>query len=326
MLQLSLNGTLALNFNDGNGLLVHPDGSEQRLPGLNPIAAASSDGWVPVTFGPGFVSETSWYHPVTKELRPFGHPNETWPSWVGEQLVYIGQVNGVRSLVSQTPSDLRSLPLPGANPAALWMIHAANERYVLLGAYGPPEELWRVDVQALTAERITMVAPAGLALVPYWYGRVQVDSSGGVLQAFDGELGSAMFRSLDLGATWTQLDPFRAPKEGAFARSYAQMIERAGTLLLLPQDQVGYLSLFGPAQVVRPAEALSAEIPMAKISQYPYAVRPALSSDGLCVSYWKEVGEGDRTLTVFDLRSGEETLLGADADAAEVLGDPVWLR
>jgi hypothetical protein len=328
---LSERGDLAtLADGDKDGLRVRADGTTEVLPGLLPAGEPGPDGSLLVRpAGSQDLRDLGWARPGAEGVAPLARPlfkTATVPSWSGDRVVYLGDVDGEPALVVEGAGEVKVVKVPAPAEDRDFLQVRVNGKAALVGRFWDPARVWRVDV---TAGTIAEVSPAANGLHPFQYqDGPLLDDDGALLSELRGDYAGALYRSTDEGGSWAAIgaDYRQVLAIAAEARGGTYVIAgtngRYGGETEWPAPPPGAAPTFDGAalQIVRPASGTRF---VREGEHWPPA---AISDDGRCVGWFDADSTGAQRskLVAYDAERGRSFDLAAGEARAALLG-PVWL-
>lgn len=273
----------------GGLLLLSADGSQHVEPGLSVAADFGPGGLLPVWRGTGETRELALLDVGTREVTALKTPLAGWsaPIWAEDMLVYLGESNGMLSLVRRRGAVELVTPIIGAAENQRLEVEqvAAGSAVLVAGSWVQIRSRLDLETGVLTPLDVTL--PAGFLFA----GRrsATLADDGALVAALQKDGAAGLFRSVD-GKSWT---PMGEQVEGA---TYVQFAGRHGAWVMSAAGSLGWAS--AKALGMLPAMGRSVELP-SLATGVPEV--EALSEDGRCVAVWSGTEAEGFTLTSVDL-------------------------
>lgn len=329
---LGADGTLSVWDTQRETLVVGADGATRTIAGMwSPIASARDGSLLvqqPPPVGDGHLG---WLRPGQTSVERLAIQPSGYEEWVGDRLAYVGKQYGQDALVLASPDEARVVALPQGDGAGLAITGVAGdwlevERY---GATTPT--IFRVNVRSGVVDAVQGQVPSGVR--PFDVGGIglpQLADDGSLLAGYRNDYVGSLYRSTDLGASWTPVGFSVANVQGltAVAAAGGTFVAQSVRSVYAPDnpwsDPPAGVSpeLSGQfVELARPSDGVRYQLP--PIVGY----RPvALGSGGRCAAYWA-MGS-DKTsgrLETLDVRNSRRTTL-ANASDVGGLSAPLWLE
>ena len=315
---------------DQSGIVVLRDGTTYETAD-RPTAAPRSDGAVLVArriddpASPySYEVDYLWIHPDGSEVvTPFA---ETWTfrsQLLGDRVIWAVAEEGVWRLQVGESDDHFEIELAseGAQQYSEPMLLDVDDQGRMILGIAYVDETWLVDLENRTAELLDIQSPEGMRpfeLQGYYYvaprfPELRFDADGNLLLGFRNDSYGQLFRSDDLGATWS---PVGLP---ATAIDFVTGRTRGSTIGITATG-AGYYQPNGdwgeaPEDAVEGAmvHILNESTGFDRLFQLDdtnfWNLRVQMSFDGRCISYREPVDEGSWTVQVIDTVTGAEATL-----------------
>ncbi|MEP7124210.1 MAG: hypothetical protein ABJE95_25005 [Byssovorax sp.] len=294
VLYLGDGGALALGLasyqgtDQGTTIVVGPAGKIAEVVGEMPISAPTKGGRVAVQHNFSvYASPTfGWLDPASGEIGSFAYATEqAYPLAVEGGVSYvIPNADQTGSIVVSEGDGVTGFELDA--PYASLGVPARHGFVVIQGQWGEPGNAkWRAQPGAKPAE-ITL--PGQTVFGAMYYEGMRAGDLGELLSPLRDEHQGGLYRSTDLGATWSLIGP-------SFAEiADVSIVQHGGTYVVQASDLAGYFPMdpwtppaaggaapdrIGPAnELIRPADGIVRELPATAQSF-------VLSDEGGCVAY-----------------------------------------
>ncbi|MBL8949491.1 MAG: hypothetical protein JNK82_01850 [Myxococcaceae bacterium] len=304
--ELSADGVVSAAASTGL-VLLGPDGSVFREPGLHAAGAFGGRSLLPVAIGESG-RQLGIFDARTHQLTPLGDEltSGSSPVWSGEVLVYLAQRGERVALVRHHAGLTLATPLVG-RVAGAWVEQVTDTDAILVTGFWVQS---RSRVNLATGE----VTPFEIELPEAHVAAGQASASfaedGTLVMALAKDDVAGLFGSRD-GKHWEPLG------EGVPGASWVQFAGRNGTWLLSAAGPLGWAS--STTVAVMPALRRAVELP-SMVNAVPNA--ESVSADGRCAAVWTGSGTGFSLVTVDLLTATQRTLVTSTARPSSV----AWLE
>jgi hypothetical protein len=191
--------------------LCHPDGATSTWEEFRVIGPLLADGHAVVrsTSSP----EASGFARIgATELTAFAHPrsgDEGVLRMGAEHVAYTSRAAGVPMVVVERPGSAEVIALPGATEDDTVYVEESHASTLLVKALWSAERSWLVDALALSASPLELTPPEGMRLLAehndWCRTQPRFDSTGALIVVMRDGSSAALFRSTNLGTSWTQV-------------------------------------------------------------------------------------------------------------------------
>jgi hypothetical protein len=313
---------------------VSAGGASSFFSGFYAVAAAAEDGTVQVqsrNATTGAADAAGWLHPDGSfhplSAMPADPSRSTNLAVDGTRFVYLDG-DGTH-LVVETQTDRRTIALPAAIPTDPMGL---TPRQVLLRGRWAVAGDFRVDLDTATVETIAAPANGLRPFAPSCSGAQRaVDDDGSLLEALRDDSVGGVYRSSDMGKTWTPVSAAaRASELGSSPFRGTYLVRAADTYCgdwNWPQTPAGSAVALtdGVSQITRPA------LGRQRVFTLDAGLSPVVTSDGLCAAYTRSLPAdagslaGSTMLEVWDLQTDRtiDLLVASPSDYPVLL---TWLE